>query len=77
MRKSIHRFLLRLAYRLRPPLAVTPELLAKLQSGLDESRRLAALSDGDLVRECLHTDGTDFPVVEEMMSRLSPGWEND
>lgn len=51
--------------------------VSKLLAMARESTRLGKLTNKELVRECLNSDAADYFVVEEMMNRLHPGWEND
>ena len=55
-----------------PP--VTQRELAAMLAMLEERRRLENLTDAELVAECLHLDAADYPLVEEMMTRLDPTW---
>lgn len=48
--------------------------LNRLWQAIAEHQRLKELSDKELVNECLHCEATDHPIVEEMMSRLDPQW---
>ena len=48
-----------------------------LISLVDDKSRLEKLTNQQLVQECLQTTGTDFAVVDEMMTRLDPKWSNE
>ena len=52
-------------------------VLQNILDALDESDRLKALTNEELVMECLQDPSTDCPVVEEMMDRLWPGWDRE
>jgi hypothetical protein len=55
----------------------TDEEVNKLIGMARESTRLGKLTNKELVHECLNSDAADYFVVEEMMNRLHPGWENE
>ncbi len=54
---------------------VHPQVLQNILDDLDESERLKTLSNEDLVRQWV-VEESDL-VVEEMASRLFPGWANE
>ena len=60
---------------------LTPELESKMLNNcralIEEKERLSKLSNEELVKECLQNPATDYPVVEEMMNRLWPGWADE
>ena len=60
-------------WRDRPP----ADLAANLCHWLHNHDRIRAMSNAELVRECLGTEAADWDVVNEMMTRLHPGWENE
>lgn len=59
--------------RNRPP----ADLAALLFHWLHNRDRIRAMTNAELVRECLGTEAADWDVVNEMMTRLHPGWENE
>jgi hypothetical protein len=60
-------------WRNRPP----ADLAANLCHWLHNHDRIRAMTNAELVRECLGTEAADWDVVNEMMTRLHPGWENE
>lgn len=54
---------------------IRSEVLENILADFDEMARLRTLSNEELVMECLADEFTDCPVVEEMMTRLFPKWD--
>jgi hypothetical protein len=50
------------------------EAATNLLEHIEETTRLQALSDIDLIRECMKSEASDFPVVLVLMDRVRPGW---
>ena len=50
------------------------QMLSNLLATMDESDRLAGLSDLELIRETLNDEVADDPCVSEMMGRIYPKW---
>lgn len=48
-----------------------------IMSLFSEQDRLARLSPAELIVETLNGEAADYLVVEELMNRVLPGWEND
>ena len=44
---------------------------------INEDIRLRGLTNAELVAECLQLDAADYPVVQEMMTRLDPTWSEE
>ncbi len=53
------------------------DLVENLCHWLHHHDQLRAMSNAELVRECLKTEAADWDIVNEMMTRLHPGWENE
>ncbi len=53
---------------------VTDRILRNAGRMIAEQERLRALTNAELVAECAELDAADYPVVEEMMTRLDPNW---
>lgn len=53
------------------------DLAENLCRWLHHRDKLRAMSNAELVRECLKTEAADWDIVNEMMTRLHPGWENE
>jgi hypothetical protein len=53
---------------------LTNEAAKYLLEHMKESVRLRQLSDLDLIRECMKSEVSDDPLVEELMNRLIPNW---
>lgn len=53
------------------------DLAANLCQYIHSRDRLKAMTNAELVRECTKTDAADWDIVNEMMTRLHPGWENE
>jgi hypothetical protein len=53
------------------------DLAENLCQWLHNADALRAMSNAELVRECLKTGAADWDIVNEMMTRLHPGWENE
>lgn len=51
-------------------------ILSNMLSAMDAAARFSAMSDRDLVAECLNSEAADYLVVIEMMDRLDPGWSS-
>lgn len=56
------------------PIAV---LVKNLRAWLDHQDKIRAMTNAELVRECLKTEAADSDITNEMMTRLHPGWENE
>lgn len=55
---------------------VTEQEASTLLSMIDAHSKFAAMTNQQLVDECLSHGAADYLVVTEMMSRLDPGWED-
>lgn len=55
----------------------TDQEIKNIMSIIREQKRLSSLSPDDLIRECLKSDAADFMIVEELMNRVRPGWEDE
>lgn len=53
------------------------DLAENLCNWLETHDRIKAMTNAELVRECLQTEAADWDIVNEMMTRLHPGWENE
>jgi hypothetical protein len=49
-------------------------MIAAAMAMMAEDERLRRLTNVELVAECLKTDAADYPVAEEMTTRLDPDW---
>ena len=57
---------------------ITDEIAEKILDSVHEQIRLEKLTNEELVKECLlDNDLADYPIVEEMMTRLDPHWMNE
>ena len=53
---------------------LTNEAAENILAHITELQRLRTLSDLDLIRECMKSEVSDDPIVEELMNRLRLGW---
>ena len=53
---------------------LTDEAAKNILAHIAELQRLRTLSDIDLIRECMKSEVSDDPIVEELMDRVRPGW---